>query len=733
MLTSVTSCLTATLLLASAIPSVASIPASKVLYNSSVVRVPPAHRTIRTVSLSTIAWDADLSPPPLPPPPRPVMGAQQAGGATYFTVCAPFSSDDPGQFYYNNTKDGNSTSPWIPFAKHPTWVGDVYTSRPWFQTGLYYYDIKFSGAGVEVVSNERAADAHGPANCSAILHRSRRLQVGVSATSAVQSWGALASAIARLPTSASKTASFVLGSGFTMAGYNRVPNGTVITIPKGCAVTITSESKGKGTGRTVLDAGSKGSLFIVRGSLNVNGLILQNGVARGVQGVNGGAFSTYGSAAFTSCSFINNTAPDGDGGVAHVYNTATATFTSCSFAKNAAHAGGGAVDVYLGSARFVNCSFEVDSKGTDLKYNGIYDGGKIVFGCPAGTTGNDVPLKGSGTNRCCDRKTSQLPPAQKIASCHPLLQPPAAPPLAVARQYLGVGVLNGTLYAMGGMDEDVCGIWGKLCPPLSPYFASVEARRDHQASGDVVVANMSVPRSLLGVCALDGMLFAVGGAMGRQDGEPVPLASVEAYHPGNDTWALVEPMTATREGPGVGALGGLLYAVGGRSDDGQTLPTVEAYDPATNTWDGESIAPMLFPRHDFGVGVLGGVLYAVGGANGKAGTYLSSVEAYHPANNTWTLVAPMSVIRVGMGVGVLEGLLYAVGGHSIPTVGTLASVEAYNPATNRWTRVASMSAKRQDLGVGVLGGKLYAVGGFNLEDGYLASVEVYNPANDSWN
>ena len=87
--------LTATLLLASAIPSIASIPASKVLYNSSVVRVPPAHRTIRTVSLSTIAWDADLSPPPLPPPPRSVMGAQQAGGATYFTVCAPFSSDDP--------------------------------------------------------------------------------------------------------------------------------------------------------------------------------------------------------------------------------------------------------------------------------------------------------------------------------------------------------------------------------------------------------------------------------------------------------------------------------------------------------------------------------------------------------------------------------------------------------------------------------------------------------------
>jgi len=171
MLTSVTSCLTATLLLASAIPSVASIPASKVLYNSSVVRVPPAHRTIRTVSLSTIAWDADLSPPPLPPPPRPVMGAQQAGGATYFTVCAPFSSDDPGQFYYNNTKDGNTTAR----GSRSSSTLPVYISRPWFQTGLYYYDIKFSGAGVEVVSNEKAADAHGPANCS---HPSTQEDIG---------------------------------------------------------------------------------------------------------------------------------------------------------------------------------------------------------------------------------------------------------------------------------------------------------------------------------------------------------------------------------------------------------------------------------------------------------------------------------------------------------------------------------------------------------------------------
>ena len=108
-------------------------------------------------------------------------------------------------------------------------------------------------------------------------------------------------------------------------------------------------------------------------------------------------------------------------GVAHVYRNASATFTSCSFINNTAHAGGGAVDVYLGAARFVACSFQESSAGTDLKYNGIWAGfdptfgkerGSVIFGCPAGTTGADVPLKANAN-------TSQLPPTRTIVPCHP--------------------------------------------------------------------------------------------------------------------------------------------------------------------------------------------------------------------------------------------------------------------------------------------------------------------------
>jgi len=97
--------------------------------------------------------------------------------------------------------------------------------------------------------------------------------------------------------------------------------------------------------------------------------------------------------------------------VAHVHPNGSAAFTSCSFVNNSAGAGGGAVDVYKGEARFVDCSFEEDRAGTDLKYNGVYNGGTVTFGCPTGTTGADVPLKGNAN-------TSQLPPAKQIVSCH---------------------------------------------------------------------------------------------------------------------------------------------------------------------------------------------------------------------------------------------------------------------------------------------------------------------------
>eukprot|EP01043_Picozoa_sp_COSAG02_P042666 COSAG02_NODE_3644_length_6433_cov_3.177929_3_plen_967_part_00 len=346
-----------------------------------------------------------------------LMGKEQAAAIALYQLLAPEGSE----FGYGN------------WSWQPEWNAEVgvalsapeesptglwtrrYSSaivfvNPWPDRGSPVAQLPTPAAGMEWRDlYGHVAQSHitmGPVTATTLQQMAKRL-IGDTAAAgeAVQTWGALARAIALLQP-ATKTVTFTLGKGFTMTGYN----GTAITIPKGCAAHIISRAS---HGTAMLDAGSKGALFIADGSFQLTGFILKNSVAKS----NGGVLTVDagGSATFTDCTFVNNTAPKGDGGVAHVHPNGSAVFTSCSFVNNSASAGGGAVDVYRGSARFDNCTFEEDRAGTDLRFNGVYNGGSVVFGCPTGTTGAVVRLYGNAN-------TTQLPPAKQIVSCHP---PPA--------------------------------------------------------------------------------------------------------------------------------------------------------------------------------------------------------------------------------------------------------------------------------------------------------------------
>ena len=76
------------------------------------------------------------------------------------------------------------------------------------------------------------------------------------------------------------------------------------------------------------------------------------------------------------------------------------------------------------------------------------------------------------------------------------------------------------------------------------------------------IASMSTRRSSVGVAVLNGLLYAVGGYDGiaRQC-----LDSVECYNPEVDEWRCVESMTQRRSGAAVAVLDGMLYAIGGHN------------------------------------------------------------------------------------------------------------------------------------------------------------------------
>ena len=248
-----------------------------------------------------------------------------------------------------------------------------------------------------------------------------------------------------------------------------------------------------------------------------------------------------------------------------------------------------------------------------------------------------------------------------------------------------------------------------------------------KSDGWSYVAPMDISRTQLGVAALGGKLYAVGG----YDGSTY-LNSAEVYDPIDNSWNSIAPMNISRIGLGVAALGGKLYAVGGLGVFAVFLNSAEVYDPIDNSWN--SIAPMNISRRDLGVAALGGKLYAVGGYDGS--TYLNSAEVYDPIDNSWNSIAPMDISRIGLGVAALGGKLYAVGGYDGSTY--LNSAEVYDPIDNSWNSIAPMNISRRYLDVAALGGKLYAVGGSfpgGSGSGVLNLAEVYDPMDPSggWN
>ena len=291
-------------------------------------------------------------------------------------------------------------------------------------------------------------------------------------------------------------------------------------------------------------------------------------------------------------------------------------------------------------------------------------------------------------------------------------------PMDISRTDLGVAALGGKLYAVGG------NAW------TTPwYFSSAEVYDPINDSWNYI-ASMDISRNGPGVTVLDGKLYVVGGA---PDGAPVgdPVASAEVYDPSDSSWHYIASMSVPRQYPGVAALGGKLYAVGGNNSGGTFLASAEVYDPIDNNWN--PIASINEIRAGHGVAALGGKLYAVGGSSGSVS--FSSAEVYDPMdpNGGWKYIASMSTSRYGVGVAALGGKLYAVGGKDLATDLGHASAEVYDPMdpSGGWITIDPMSTSRYRFALAALGGKLYAVGGLTDDGGSgspLKSVEVYDPS-----
>ena len=93
---------------------------------------------------------------------------------------------------------------------------------------------------------------------------------------------------------------------------------------------------------------------------------------------------------------------------------------------------------------------------------------------------------------------------------------------------------------------------------------------------------MPTPRWYLGAGVANGLLYAVGGHMVISEYEIDVLATVEAYDPKTNTWATVPPMPTPRHELAVAVVGDTLHALGGRAPSGSPttyLGVNEAFSP----------------------------------------------------------------------------------------------------------------------------------------------------------
>ncbi|XP_018011963.1 kelch-like protein 5 [Hyalella azteca] len=144
-------------------------------------------------------------------------------------------------------------------------------------------------------------------------------------------------------------------------------------------------------------------------------------------------------------------------------------------------------------------------------------------------------------------------------------------PMSSPRSSLGVGVVGGKLYAVGGRDGSSC-------------LRSVECYDPH-TNRWTPCARMHQRRGGVGVGVLGGHLYAVGGHDAPASSPTVTrLQCVERYDPATDTWTLLPGgLPVGCDSVSVCQLGEQLVCVGGYTGTSY-LTTTHAYQPYTNTW-----------------------------------------------------------------------------------------------------------------------------------------------------
>lgn len=276
-------------------------------------------------------------------------------------------------------------------------------------------------------------------------------------------------------------------------------------------------------------------------------------------------------------------------------------------------------------------------------------------------------------------------------------------PLPTLRGGCAGAVIDGRLYVLGG------GLSAKRpVDTVESYDPVTKQWQTHRP--------MPLPRNNVVAAVLNGKIYVVAGLVDPSNGtseQPVenePSNRVDVYDPQTDTWTSCAPLPEARVKPGLCAVNGRLYALGGRHGVAETTSIV-FYDPATNTWSKVGDLP-LGVRHA-PAAQAGGLIYLTGGSTlvGGKGDIQAKVWRFDPATNEVEEVAPMPEARVAHCLVEVDGQLLALGGVTADK-SFLKSVCLYDPTINHWTTLDFEMDPRGIFAAGIIDGRLHVAGGW---------------------
>ncbi|XP_014900661.1 kelch-like protein 41a [Poecilia latipinna] len=247
-----------------------------------------------------------------------------------------------------------------------------------------------------------------------------------------------------------------------------------------------------------------------------------------------------------------------------------------------------------------------------------------------------------------------------------------------------------------------------------------------------------IPRNHVSLATKKNNLYVLGGLFADEEDKENPL---QCYFYQLDSlaaeWLALPPMPSPRCLFAMGEFENLIFAVAGKDlQSNESHDTVMCYDTEKMKWTETKKLPVKIHGHC--VVSENGLVYCLGGKTDE-NKATNKMFAYNHKRSEWKEVASMKTPRSMFGAVIHKGKLIVAGG--VNEDGLTSACEAYDFGTNKWSPFTEFPQERSSINMVSCGGLLYAVGGFAMvenENKECAPTEVidiwqYEEDSKQWN